>query len=129
MAGFGADVMFLVPEAERDGFMLGGVADLETALATAGLVTRATGFAFAGPGVTLLGAATGAAAGAFGFLSRRSALKVKLASSNVLNVPSTGNIGQTADKQKHDIEGGRAGLTARHHRGDFPTLPSDLPTL
>ena len=46
----------------------GGVADLETALATAGLVTRATGFAFAGAGVTLLGAATGAAAGAFGFL-------------------------------------------------------------
>jgi hypothetical protein len=117
--------MFLVPEAERDGFMLGGVADLETALATSGLVTGATGFAFAGPGVTLLGAA----AGAFGFLSRRSALTVKLASSNVLNVPSTGNIGQTADKQKHDIEGGSAGLTARHHRGDFPTHPSNLPTL
>jgi hypothetical protein len=122
--------MFLVPEAERDGFMLGGVADLETVLATAGLVTRATGFAFAGPGVTLLGAATGAAAGAFGFLSRRSAVTVELTSSNVLNVPINGDHRPDSSKtKKHDIKGGSAGLTGHHHRGDFPTLPSDLPTL
>lgn len=58
----------LVPEAK--GFMPGGVADFEKGLATAGLITGATGFALAGAGVTLLGAAIGAAAGAFGFLSR-----------------------------------------------------------
>jgi hypothetical protein len=60
--------MLLVPEAE--GFMLGGVADFETFLATAGFVTGAAGFAVAGSGLILFGAAMGAAARAFGFLSR-----------------------------------------------------------
>ena len=50
--------------------MLGGVADFETALAAAGLVAGAAAFEVAGPGLTLLGATMGAAAGAFGFLLR-----------------------------------------------------------
>lgn len=66
MADFGADVILVVPEAE--GFMVGGAADFETALAAAGLVTPAATFAVARARLSLLGAAVGATAGVFGFL-------------------------------------------------------------
>jgi hypothetical protein len=39
--------------------------------------------------------------------------------------------GTSARQQKtkeDDINGESAGLTGRHHRGDLPTLPSNLPT-